>query len=317
MKYLNNFFDSIGNTPLIKLNRMGYPANINVFAKMELLNPGGSVKDRMGEFIIKDAEDKGLLKEGGTIIEATAGNAGIGLAFAGLKKGYKVIFVVPTKFSQEKQDIMRIYGAQILNTPKEEGMLGAVAKVKEILKEHPDYYFTKQFENPANVQAHFSSTGPEIYNDLDGNVDYFVAGAGSGGTFTGVVKYLKSRNPNIKGVLADPSGSIIGGNPVAGAHSVVEGIGNDFIPSIFDSNLIDVVEKIVDKEALSEIRLLAKTEGIMAGGSSGSALAAVRKLIKKLPTDKQVNIVVIFPDRGDRYLSKGIFGNTEKDPINE
>ncbi|MDR0423153.1 MAG: cysteine synthase family protein [Rickettsiales bacterium] len=305
MKYNNSFFELVGNTPLIKLNNMGYPKDVNVFAKMELLNPGGSIKDRVGINILKVAEEQGILKEGGTIIEATAGNTGIGLAFAGIQRGYKVIFVVPTKFSQEKQDIMKILGAEIINTPKELGMLGAVEKVKEILNEYPDYFWAKQFENEANPQTHFLTTAPEIYDALDGQIDYFVAGAGSGGTFTGVLKYLKSKNKKIKGILADPRGSVIGGNS-DGSCSIIEGIGNDFIPKTMDVSLIDKVEKIVDEDALMEIQLLAKREGILAGGSSGSALAAVRKNIN---SGIKGNIVVILPDRGDRYLSKGIFNN--------
>ena len=293
----------IGNTPLIELKHMGYPEGVRVFAKLELSNPAGSVKDRVGMYMIRDAEEKGFLKEGSTIVEATAGNTGIGIALAALNKGYKVIFTVPTKFSEEKQIIMRALGAEIVNTPKEEGMLGAVAEAERIKAHIPDAISLKQFENMSNPRSHFETTGPEIYRDLDGRIDYAVMGAGSGGTFSGIVGYLKSRNPSIQGVLADPVGSIIGGGEKG--EYVIEGIGNDFIAKTMDTSLIDRVYKVTDKEAYETCRELAKKEGILAGQSSGAALVAVRRLANDVGTG---NIVTVLPDRGDRYLSKGLFG---------
>ena len=293
----------IGETPLVELKNMDYPEGVRVFAKLELSNPGGSVKDRVGMYMIGDAEEKGILKEGSTIVEATAGNTGIGIAFAALNKGSKVIFTVPTKFSEEKQKIMRALGAEIVNTPKEDGMLGAVAEAERIKARIPGAISLKQFENMSNPRSHFETTGPEIYRDLDGKIDYAVMGAGSGGTFSGIVGYLKSRNPNIHGVLADPVGSIIGGGEKG--EYVIEGIGNDFIAKTMDTSLIDRVYKVTDKDAYDMCRELAKKEGILAGQSSGAALVAVKRLADDVGRG---NIVTVFPDRGDRYLSKGLFG---------
>ncbi|MBO4376063.1 MAG: cysteine synthase family protein [Lachnospiraceae bacterium] len=294
--------DMIGNTPIIKLNNLGVKEGVNLYAKLELMNPGGSVKDRVGMYMIKDAEERGILKPGGTIVDATAGNTGIGIAMAALNKGYRIIFTVPEKFSQEKLRLMEALGAEIVHTPREEGMLGADRKAEELLKEIPGAISLKQFNNPANPKAHYETTGAEIYSQMDGQIDYFVAGAGSGGTFSGVVKYLKEKNPDIKGVLADPIGSIIGG----GEHKDydIEGIGNDFIADTMDINLVDSVIKIADTEAFESSRLLARKEGIVAGSSSGAALAASLKLAQKI---EKGNIVTLFPDRGDRYFSKGLF----------
>jgi cysteine synthase A len=302
MRYYNSYSDLIGNTPLIKLSNISFPKNVNIFGKLELANPGGSVKDRMGRAVIKEAENSGQLKKGGTIVEVTAGNAGIGIAFAAIGKGYRIIFVVPLKFSQEKQDIMRILGAEIINTPKELGMQGAFEKAQEILKENPDAVYISQFTNKANPRAHFETTGPEIYNDLDGNIDYVVGGGGSGGTMTGTTKYLKSRTDRVKAILADPYGSTMGGGE-SGSYAI-EGIGNTFMPETMDMSVIDEVVKISDDEAIFEIKQLAKNEGILAGTSSGAALAAARKVANRV---KEGNFVAFLPDRGDRYLSKGIF----------
>ena len=315
MKYYNSMQDLIGNTPLVKLNNMGLPQGINLFAKLELWNPAGSVKDRIGREMIEDAEKRGDLKEGGTIVEGTAGNTGLGIAFAALKKGYKVIFVVPTKFSQEKQTLMKALGAEIVNTPREEGMLGAAKKAGEIRESIEGAISLEQFKNPANPLAHYKTTGPEIYSALEGKIDYFVAGAGSGGTYAGIAKYLKENIPDIKGVLADPEGSTMGG----GEHGDynIEGIGNDFIPDTMDMSLVDDVIKINDDDAFGGSRELARKEGIFAGSSSGGAFAAARKLAQKIINDpekvkeikggKEFNIVVVFPDRGDRYFSKGLY----------
>ena len=302
MEIYNSVQEMIGNTPILKLNHFGIKDGVNLFVKLELMNPAGSVKDRVGVYMIEDAERRGILKPGGTIVEATAGNTGIGIAIAALNKGYRIIFAVPEKFSIEKQRVMAALGAEIVHTPREEGMLGADRKADEIIASIPGAISMKQFKNPANPLSHYETTGPEIYKQLDGKIDYLVAGAGSGGTFSGAVKYLKEQDANIKGVLADPYGSIIGGGEHADYD--IEGIGNDFIADTMDVSLIDKVIKITDDNAFATARLLAKKEGILAGSSSGAALYAALKLADEI--DKG-NIVAILPDRGDRYISKGLF----------
>lgn len=302
MEVYNNVQEMIGNTPILKLNHLGVKPGVNVYAKLELFNPAGSVKDRVGMYMIEDAEKRGLLKPGGTIVEATAGNTGIGIAIAALNKGYRIIFAVPEKFSIEKQRVMAALGAEIVHTPREDGMLGADKKADEIIASIPGAVSMKQFHNPANPLAHYETTGPEIYKQLDGQIDYLVAGAGSGGTFSGVVKYLKEQNEGIKGVLADPIGSIIGGGEHADYD--IEGIGNDFIADTMDVTLIDKVIKITDDNAFTTARTLAAKEGILAGSSSGAALYAALKLAEEVD---EGNIVAILPDRGDRYISKGLF----------
>ena len=292
----------IGNTPLVRLTKLGLPADARLYAKLETYNPAGSVKDRVGKYMIDAAERDGLLRPGGTIIEATAGNTGLGIAFAALGRGYRVIFVVPTKFSQEKQTLMRALGAEILNTPREDGMLGAAAKAEELRASIPGAVMLGQFRNPANPLSHYETTGPEIYRDLEGKIDYFVAGAGSGGTFTGVVKYLKEQNLAIRGVLADPLGSTIGGGEHADYD--IEGIGNDFIPETMDISLVDQVIKISDTEAFAEVKELAAKEGLIVGTSSGAAVAAAKKLIED---GARGNIVTLLPDRGERYFSKHLY----------
>lgn len=302
MNYYDSMQELIGNTPLVKINNIELPENVNLFAKLELYNPAGSVKDRVGKAMLDDAEERGLIKPGGTIIEGTAGNTGLGIAFAALNRGYKVIFVVPEKFSQEKQILMHALGAEIVHTPEEDGMLGAAAKAEELKAQIPGAVSLGQFKNPANPKIHHDTTGPEIYKALDGHIDHFVAGAGSGGTYSGVVRYLKEQDPDIKGILADPVGSTMGG----GEHAPykIEGIGNDFIADTMDMSLVDRIYKINDDEAYAGSRLLASKEGIIAGSSTGAAFAAAQKLI----ADGAVgNIVFIAPDRGDRYFSKKLF----------
>lgn len=302
MFYYNSIKDLIGNTPLVKLNEVVDSDSVNLFAKLELFNPGGSVKDRTGTYMIEEMERQNLLKKGGTIIEATAGNTGLGIAMSALNKGYRIIFVVPEKFSEEKQILMKALGAEIISSPREEGMLGAGRRAEALRAEIPDSVTLNQFGNMANPRAHYETTGPEIYRALDGQIDYVVAGAGSGGTYSGVLKYLKEQNPNIKGILADPYGSTMGG----GDHHDynIEGIGNDFIADTMDIKLVDDVIKISDDDAFEASRLLARKEGIFAGSSSGAALSASLKLIKK---GVKGNIVTIFPDRGDRYFSKKLY----------
>jgi cysteine synthase A len=302
VKYIDNIRELIGNTPIIKINNLGVKPGVNIFAKLENHNPGGSVKDRIGVYMIEQAEKEGKLKPGFTIVEATAGNTGIGVALAAINKGYKVIFTVPEKFSVEKQALMRALGAEVINTPRETGMLGAVEKANELLQNIENSISLKQFENAANPLAHYETTGPEIYNDLDGQIDYFLAGAGSGGTFAGVMKYLREHNENIKGILADPVGSTMGGG-VEGCYNM-EGIGNNFIPETMDMSYVDEVIKVSDEEAFAMVKLLALKEGLIVGSSSGAAMAAALKLAEKIDSG---NIVTVFPDRGDRYFSKNIY----------
>ena len=292
----------IGNTPLVRLNNFDIPEGARLYAKLELFNPSGSVKDRTGLYMIKDAEEKGLLKKGGTIVVGTAGNTGLGLAFAALGRGYELIFVVPTKFSAEKQSLLRALGAKVINTPREEGMLGAEKKAEELTAEIPGAVTLDQFKNAANPLAHYETTGREIWEDLNGDIDHVVAGAGSGGTVSGILRYIKERKHDVNGVLADPEGSTMGG----GEHHDynIEGIGNDFIADTMDMSLIDSVIKVTDDEAFAHSRELARREGIFAGSSSGAALAAALKLIK---SGARGNIVTVFPDRGDRYFSTGLY----------
>ncbi|PYG89459.1 cysteine synthase A [Ruminiclostridium sufflavum DSM 19573] len=302
MSYYESMQELIGQTPLVKLIHIDLPEGVQLFAKLELYNPSGSVKDRIGKYMITDAEKRGLLKRNGTIVEATAGNTGLGIAFAALNRGYKIIFVVPTKFSEEKQILMRALGAEIINTPREQGMLGAAEKAEQLRASVPGAISLEQFKNQSNPQAHYETTGPEIYRDLGGQIDYLVAGAGSGGTYTGIVRYLKEQKPDIVGVLADPEGSTMGG----GEHGDydIEGIGNDFVADTMDMALVDRVIKVTDNEAFTYSRQLAEREGIFAGSSSGAAVSAAKKLIE---SGARGNIVVVLPDRGDRYFSKHLY----------
>lgn len=302
MMYYNDIRELVGNTPILKINNFNIKKGVNIFAKLECFNPGGSVKDRIGVYMIKKAEQEGLLKEGSTIVEATAGNTGLGVALGAINKGYRVVFVVPEKFSIEKQLLMKALGGEIINTPKELGMQGAIEKSQELLKTIPNSISLKQFENLDNPMAHYITTGPEIYMAMDNQIDYFVAGAGSGGTFTGVAKYLKEKNPDVKAVLADPEGSTIGGG-IEGCYAI-EGIGNNFIPQTLDMSLVDEVIKVNDAEALEMVKELARREGLIVGSSSGAAMAAALKLAESIESG---NIVVVLPDRGDRYFSKNIY----------
>ncbi len=301
MSLYDSMKDLIGNTPLVRLDHLGFPDKVQIYGKLEFYNPSGSVKDRIGTYMIQDAEKRGVLKPGDTIIEATAGNTGLGIAFAALNLGYRLIFVIPEKFSQEKQILLKALGAEIISTPLEEGMLGATRKAEELRNSIPNSVTLEQFKNMANPLAHYETTGPELYRDLNGNLDYVVAGAGSGGTFTGIMKYLKEQNPEIKGVLADPIGSTLGGGEHANYE--IEGIGNDFVADTMDMSLVDRVIKISDAEAFDEVKNIARYEGIFAGSSSGAALAAARKLADSITFGR---IAVILPDRAERYFSKHI-----------
>jgi cysteine synthase len=302
MSWANDIRELVGRTPMLRLRNLGLPEGVILLAKLELFNPGGSVKDRIGLSMIEAAERSGALAPGGAVVEATAGNTGIGIAIAALNKGYAVVFVVPMKFSAEKVALMSALGARIVRTPESEGMDGARAKAREIAAELPGAVSLDQFENPANPRAHFEATGPEILEDAEGELDYFVAGAGSGGTFSGVMRYLRERLPSVKGVLVDPVGSTMGGGECRGY--AIEGIGNSFIPSTMKMSLVDEVIKVSDSEAFDGVKLLARREGVIAGSSSGAAVAGALKLASRVGLGR---IVVVLPDRGDRYFSKGIF----------
>ena len=297
-----SYQDLIGNTPLVRINRFPIPDGVKLYAKRELANPGGSVKDRIGVSMIEDAERRGVLKPGGTIIEGTAGNTGIGIAFAALGRGYRIVFVVPDKFSGEKVALLKALGAEIVRTPRSGGMLLAERRADELAKEIPGAVVLGQFHNATNPRAHYETTGPEIWRDLEGQVDAFVAGAGSGGTFSGVARALKERDSGIRTILADPVGSTLGGGEHADYN--IEGIGNDFVPDTMDMWLVDEVVKVSDEEAFAATRELARREGIVAGSSSGGALAAA---LKAIDAGLRGNVVTLFPDRGDRYFTKGLF----------
>jgi cystathionine beta-synthase (O-acetyl-L-serine) len=303
MEVVRDVQQLIGKTPIIEIHQFEIPNGVRIFAKLEFLNPGGSIKDRLGVKLIQDALQKGKVKPGGTIIEPTAGNTGIGLALAAIGSDLKVIFVTPEKFSQEKQELMRALGATVINTPTELGMQGAIKKAEELVKEIPNAYVPQQFANAENPNAYYETLGPEIYEQLDGQVHVFVAGAGSGGTFMGTSRYLKEKIPNVKTVIVEPEGSILNGGE-SGPHDT-EGIGMEFLPSFMDPNYFDAIHTISDKEAFYYVKELAKKVGLLVGSSSGAALAA--SLMEAKKAKPGTNIVTIFPDSSDRYLSKGIY----------
>ncbi|MEJ8303333.1 cysteine synthase family protein [Saccharibacillus sacchari] len=297
----------IGNTPLLELTRYPLPEGVRLFAKLEFMNPGGSVKDRIGKFLLEQALKRGDVKPGGTIIEATAGNTGIGLAMAAIGLDLNVIFAVPEKFSVEKQQLMRALGANVVNTPTSEGMTGAIRKAEELAAEIPGSYIPGQFSNFDNPQAHYEHTGPEIWRDLEGAVDVFVAGAGSGGTFMGASKYLKDLNPQVKTCIVEPEGSILNGGP-SGSHRT-EGIGVEKLSAFMDTGYFDAIHTISDADAFARVKDLATSEGLLVGSSSGAAMeAALREARQAAPGTR---IVVIFPDSSERYLSQNIYGGGE------
>ena len=302
MEIVEDIHELVGHTPLIHLTHLDLPEGADIYAKAELLNPGGSIKDRLGAHIIEKAERDGRLVPGGTIVEITAGNTGIGLAFAALNRGYRLILIVPCCYSKEKQIVMRALGAEVVTVSSEEGLTGACEKAKELQRSIPNAYFVDQFENPDNPETYYETLGPEIYEQLDGEIDWFVTGAGSGGTFSGTAKYLKEQNHAIRTVLADPVGSIIGGGDPG--HFRIEGIGNDFVAGTMDLSLVDEVTKIRDEEAFAACRALAAKEGIFAGSSSGAGLAGALQLIQRGERGK---FVIVIPDRAERYFSEGLF----------
>lgn len=303
MKYYKHVHDLIGNTPLVEISQFKLPEGVRLFAKLEYLNPGGSVKDRLGKKLLQTALEKGFISAGGTIIEPTAGNTGIGLALAAVGTGINVMFVVPEKFSVEKQELMRALGATVVNTPTKDGMTGAIAKAKELLVEIPNSYCPQQFANPANPETYFETLGPEIWEALDGQINVFVAGAGSGGTFTGTANYLKEQNSAIKTVVVEPEGSILNGGE-SGPHRT-EGIGMEFIPPFVDTGLFDAIHTISDDAAFIQVRELSQKCGLLVGSSSGAAFEA--SLREALVAKPGTNIVTIFPDSSERYLSTNIY----------
>lgn len=303
MKVYQNVHQLIGHTPIVEINHFTLPEGVRLFAKLEFMNPGGSVKDRLGQELLREADESGKLQPGGTIIEPTAGNTGIGLALAALNTGYKVIVCVPEKFSIEKQALMKALGAEIVHTPTEEGMKGAIAKTNELLKEIPNSYSPQQFANPANPNTYYKTLGPEIWDQLDGEIDIFVAGAGTGGTFMGTARFLKEKKPRVKTVIVEPEGSILNGGE-SGPHKT-EGIGMEFLPGYMDTSLFDAIHTVSDEDAFHRVKEAALKEGLLVGSSSGAALHAA--LLEAEKAGKGTNIVVIFPDSSERYLSKKIY----------
>ncbi|MEO6324061.1 MAG: cysteine synthase A [Thermoanaerobaculia bacterium] len=293
----------IGNTPIVRLGRFCPSDAAEVWAKCEFMTPGGSVKDRLGLAMILDAEKQGRLMPGGTIIEPTAGNTGIGLALVGAARGYRVILCVPEKYSIEKQRVMAALGGTVVLTPNDEGMKGAITKAHALAAEIPGAYVPQQFANPSNPKAHYDTTGPEIWEQMEGRIDAIAIGCGSTGTFVGVARYLSEKLPNLLRVAVEPQGSILAGGP-CGFHKV-EGIGLSFLPEILDRTLIDEIITIDDAEAFSCVKELARTEGLLVGGSSGANIAAARRLAQRLGPGKRV--VTLLPDSAERYLSQGIF----------
>ena len=309
MRTFDKITDLIGGTPILKLNNYialnELPANI--YAKLEYFNPAGSVKDRIAKAMIDDAEAKGALKPGAVIIEPTSGNTGIGLAAVAASKGYRIILTMPETMSVERRNLLKAYGAELVLTDGAKGMKGAIAKAEELAQQIEGGFIPSQFTNSANPTAHFNTTGPEIWEDTDGKVDIFVAGVGTGGTVSGVGKYLKSKNPNVKVVAVEPAGSPVLSKGVAGPHKI-QGIGAGFVPDTLDTKVYDEILPIANETAFSNANDIAKTEGILVGISSGAALAAAIELAKR-EENAGKTIVALFPDTGERYLSTGVFNS--------
>ena len=299
----------IGRTPLLELTHIEkkFGLNARILAKLEYFNPGGSVKDRVALAMIDDAEAKGALKPGSVIIEPTSGNTGIGLASVAAARGYRIIIVMPETMSVERRQIMKAYGAELVLTEGAKGMKGAIAKAEELAEEIPGSFIPGQFVNPANPKAHFETTGPEIWADTDGQVDYFVAGVGTGGTVTGVGRYLKSQNAAVKVVAVEPKSSAVLSTGVAGAHKI-QGIGAGFVPEVLDTAVYDEIIAVADEDAFRLGRELGRSEGVLVGISSGAALWAAIELAKR-PENAGKTIVALLPDTGDRYLSTPLFAD--------
>lgn len=299
----------IGHTPLLELTQLEkkYGLKARLLGKLEYLNPAGSVKDRIARAMIDDAEAKGLLKPGSVIIEPTSGNTGIGLASVAAARGYRVIIVMPETMSVERRQLMKAYGAELVLTEGSKGMSGAIAKAEELAREIPGGFVPGQFVNAANPKAHFETTGPEIYEDTDGKVDYFVAGVGTGGTITGVGQYLKSRNPEVKVVAVEPKNSAVLSTGVAGAHKI-QGIGAGFVPQVLDTRVYDEIIPVENDDAFALGKEMGRSEGVLVGISSGAALWAAIEIAKR-PGSEGKTIVVLLPDTGDRYLSTPLFAD--------
>lgn len=299
----------IGETPMLELKNLKKKYNLkaDIFAKLEYLNPAGSVKDRVGKAMIEDAEKKGLLKEGAVIIEPTSGNTGIGIASVAAVKGYRAIIVMPETMSEERRKLMKAYGAELVLTLGDKGMNGAIEKAEELSREIPNSIIAGQFVNPANPQAHFETTGPEIYRDMNGDIDILVSGIGTGGTISGTGKFLKIKNKNIRVVGIEPSGSPVITEGKSGKHGI-QGIGAGFIPEALDVSVLDEVLTVSDEDAFSVARNMGKTEGFLVGISSGAALYGAIKLAEK-EENKGKKIVVILPDSGSRYLSTSLYND--------
>lgn len=298
-----NITDLVGRTPMLHLHRIVPAGAADVYAKLEYLNPGGSIKDRAAIGMIKRAEAEGKLKPGGTIVEATAGNTGIGLALIGVNRGYHVIVCVPEKFSEEKVKVMRALGAQVLRTPDQDGMKGAIQKAREIGSGISGSFIALQFENPANPDFHYETTAPEIFDQMEGKLDAIVIGVGTGGTFTGVARFMKERLPKVHCVAVETQGSVLQGGP-PGQHKV-EGIGASFIPKTFDSSIADEIIMVSDKDAFATVAELARTEGILGGSSAGANVFAALRVAETL--GKGNRVVTVVPDLAERYMSKNIF----------
>ena len=303
LRVAESITDLVGETPMLHLRRLVPPTSADIFAKLEYLNPGGSVKDRAAIGMISRAEREGKLRPGSTIIEATAGNTGIGLALIGVNKGYRVIVCVPERFSEEKMKVMAALGAEVIRTPDAAGMQGAISKAREIAAKIPDSFIALQFENQANPEFHYETTAQEIYEQMQGRIDAIVIGIGTGGTFSGVSRFLKEKNPRIQTVAVETQGSILQGNP-PGPHKV-EGIGVSFIPKTFDRSVCDAIIMVSDDDAFATVRELAKKEGVLGGSSSGANVYAAMQIAKQLGKGKRV--VTVIPDAAERYLSKNIF----------
>ena len=308
MNVYSSITELVGRTPLVRLSRIEARQNLTfrLYGKLESMNPAGSAKARVGLAMLLDAEERGILRPGATIIEPTSGNTGIGLASAAVARGYKLILTMPDTMSVERRNLLAAYGAQVVLTPGAEGMKGSIAKAEELAAEIPGSFIPGQFDNPANPKVHYETTGPELWNDLDGQIDVFVAGVGTGGTITGVGRYLKEKNPDVKIIAVEPAASPLLSEGRAGGHGL-QGIGANFVPSILDRSVIDEIVTVKEEDAYAAGRLMASSEGTLVGITAGAALHAAMTIGSR-PENQGKNVVAFLPDTGDRYLSTPLFG---------